>query len=75
MSMIDAQLPRYGKKSLSVDRNHGSRSELPGGGVRIPRGGHDFRRPGVGFNLFFPFITGSSLIGAEAFRVRLFNSQ
>ena len=49
------------KKNLSVDRNHGSRSELPGGGVRIPRGGHDFRRPGVGsinqLFVFFPNLT------------------
>ena len=32
----------------SVDRNHGSRSELPGEGVGIPRGGRYFRWLGLG---------------------------
>ena len=63
-----------------MDRNHGSRSELPGEGVRIPRGGHDSRRPGVGSNnqLFvfrsksdsaFLTVAEASLIRAEAFSV------
>jgi len=34
----------------SVGRNHGSRSELPGEGVRIPREGHYFRGPDLGSN-------------------------
>ena len=36
MSMIDAQLPRYGKKNLSVDRNHGAGQNCPEGESESP---------------------------------------
>ena len=55
-ALFKSQLPRYGlqKKWTPVGRNHGSRSELPGEGVGIPKGGrlHGF---------FIPLLFGPAL--------------